>query len=363
MEDEVATYIVKIQELEKANRVLQKKLDRIETEQRRLEATNQKKEFLLRKVIQEAKESRIELEKRSQELEQTLQELQQAQLQLIQSEKMSSLGQLVAGVAHEINNPVSFISGNLKYAEEYIETLLQLLHLYRAHYPEAETTLQANVDRAELEFIEADLPRLLASMKMGAGRITEIVLSLRTFSRMDETGCKLVNIYTGIESTLLILGNRLKAQHYRPDIVVAKDYSDLPPIECYAGQLNQVFMNILVNAIDALDERDEARSIEDNTQDPSLIQIKTAQLNSDWIAIHIRDNGPGIPSNLHKRLFDPFFTTKPIGRGTGMGLSISYQIVTEKHNGMLEVVSNPGQGTEFVITLPIRQPYPTCSLK
>ena len=302
-------------------------------------------------------------QQQAQQLEQALQELQQAQAQMVQSEKMSSLGQLVAGVAHEINNPVNFIYGNLTYANEYTQDLLNLLDLYQQHYPTPALQIKAVADAIDIQFVMTDLPRLLTSMKVGADRIQQIVASLRTFSRMDEAEFKAVNLHEGIDSTLMILQSRFKAQQLRSQgreytrhaIEVIKDYGDLPLVECYAGQLNQVFMNILSNAIDALDDAACHRDADAVAQHSSTIRIRTQLVNDDRVLIAIADNGPGIAETARQRLFDPFFTTKPVGKGTGMGLSISYQIVTERHGGLLRCLSTPGEGTEFVIEIPLQQ--------
>jgi predicted ATPase/signal transduction histidine kinase len=304
---------------------------------------------------QKVEERTGELKEKNSQLENTLYELQQTQAQLVQSGKMSSLGQLVAGVAHEINNPVNFIYGNLTHANNYTQDLLKLLQLYQRHYPSPVPEVQAEAEAIDLNFLIEDLPNLLSSMKIGADRIKKIVASLRNFSRMDEAEVKAVNIHEGIDSTLMILQHRLKAGPEHAAIELVKAYGQLPLTECYAGQLNQVFMNILSNAIDALEEFNQQRTFEKSRTQPSQIQISTEVVGHNWIAIRIADNGPGISENVRARLFDPFFTTKPVGKGTGLGLSISYEIVVEKHGGKLYCQSAPGQGTEFVIEIPMQQ--------
>ncbi|WP_160166374.1 PAS domain S-box protein [Calothrix sp. PCC 7507] len=295
----------------------------------------------------------IQVQQQTKDLETALQELQQTQMQLVQSEKMSSLGQLVAGIAHEINNPVNFIYGNLAHANDYTQDLLELVQLYQQYYPDPILAIQELAEEIDLTFLIQDLPQLLNSMKIGAQRIREIVISLRTFSRMDEAEMKEVDIHDGIDSTLMILEHRIKAKPDHKSIKVIKEYSSLPLVECYAGQLNQVFMNILANAIDALEESMSNRNIPENPQ----IHIHTQLLDPNQVTISIADNGPGISEDVQQRLFDPFFTTKPIGKGTGMGLSISYQIISQKHGGSLKCISNLGigGGTKFVITIPLRQ--------
>ncbi|MDZ8105976.1 MAG: PAS domain S-box protein [Nostoc sp. DedQUE12a] len=279
----------------------------------------------------------------------TLYQLQQTQSQLIQHEKMSSLGQLVAGVAHEINNPVNFIHGNLSYAHEYFEELLTLLHLYQQYYPKPETEIEDFAEKIDLDFITSDLYKLLSSMEMGTTRIREIVLGLRNFSRHDEAEKKQVDIHEGIDNTLLILHHRWKNNGIGLDISIVKEYGNLPLIDCYPGQLNQVFMNILTNAIDALEEL----KLKAKTTNKPQIIIKTEIFDKNFVVIRIIDNAGGIPEEVRTRLFDPFFTTKPVGKGTGLGLSISYQIVVEKHGGILKCISEEGQGTEFWIQIPI----------
>lgn len=288
-------------------------------------------------------------------LEKTLQDVHRNQSQLVQTEKMVSLGQLVAGVAHEINNPVNFIHGNLNHMDEYAQNLLKLIQLYQKHYPHPIAEIQAEADTVDLEFLQEDLPKLIASMKIGADRICQIVLSLRNFSRMDESDYKAVDIHEGLESTLLILEHRLKAKPEHQAIEIVKDYNKLPAVECYAGQLNQVFMNILANAIDALEEVTAKGIDREIPNHPSQITIRTSLIDAKWVEIAISDNGIGMSEAVRKRIFDPFFTTKSIGKGTGMGMPISYQIVTEKHGGKLDCFSIPGKGTKFIIKIPVRQ--------
>jgi signal transduction histidine kinase len=296
-----------------------------------------------------------ELSDKNTQLQQLLEELQLTQVQMVQSEKMSALGQMVAGVAHEINNPVNFIHGNLTHVQEYAHNLLGLVQLYQNHYPDPAPEIQAEAEDIDMEFIQADLPKVLDSMKLGTDRIRQIVLSLRNFSRMDEAEFKAVDIHEGIDSTLLILQHRLKDKAERPAIQVIRDYGNLPLIECYPGQINQVFMNILANAIDALEEANVKRTYQELKENPNLITIRTAMIDSKWVKIAISDNGTGMSESVQKRLFDPFFTTKSVGKGTGLGLAISYQIVTEKHGGKLDCFSIPGEGTEFVIQILVKQ--------
>jgi GAF domain-containing protein len=292
------------------------------------------------------------------QLAQALKELRSAQMQIIHAEKMASLGQLVAGVAHEINNPINFIYGNLEHAHQYTKELLRCIELYQHYHPQPEPELQEFFQKAEIEFLFDDLPKLFQSMQVGTERIREIVTSLRNFSRLDEADFKTVNIHEGIDSTLMILQHRLKPAGDNFTIHVRKFYENLPAIECYPGQLNQVFMNLLSNAIDALEERNAQVSIPDINANPCEIKISTSVLNQDWICIRITDNGIGIDEQLMARVFDPFFTTKVVGKGTGLGLSISYQIITDKHKGKIYCQSELGKGTEFVVELPIKQPTP-----
>ncbi len=290
--------------------------------------------------------------KQAEKLEESLRELKQTQTQLIQAEKMSGLGQMVAGIAHEVNNPVSFIYGNLTHLEDYSKSLLKLINFYQKCDCHEMAELQNYIGEIELDYLIDDFPKIINSMKMGAERISQIVLSLRNFSRLDESEIKKADIHEGIDSTLLILQHRLKSSS---NIEIIKNYSSLPLVECLPGQLNQVFMNIISNAIDALNNysgKIYGRE-EENKKNSGEIIITTEVSQRDSVVVCIADNGPGITEKVKTKLFDPFFTTKPVGKGTGLGLSISYQILVEKHQGKLWCESELGIGTKFWIEIPL----------
>lgn len=297
------------------------------------------------------------------------QELKRSQVQLIQIEKMTSLGQIVAGVAHEINNPVNFIYGNLDYINQYVQTLLEVLRLYQHHYPQPVAEIQDKSVELDLNFVLDDLHKSLTSARSGAERIREVIQSLRNFSQLDGVEMKPVNIHEGLDNTLLLLQHRLKGSEGKPGIRVIKEYGNLPFVECYAGQVNQVFMNILNNAIDALDvgtgnqeveiQPDFSQILSSNSSSPRpTICIRTSMESSSSVTVCIADNGPGIPEKLESKIFDLFFTTKPVGQGTGLGLSISYEIIVKKHGGQLKCISTPGVGAQFFIEIPIQQRDP-----
>ncbi|MCC5621323.1 sensor histidine kinase [Nostoc sp. CHAB 5715] len=287
-------------------------------------------------------------------LSKALKDLQESQLQLVQIEKMSVLGELVAGVAHEINNPVGFIHGNLGHASVYFQDMINLINLYQQHYPNPVPEIQEEIAAIDLKYMLVDLPNLISSMKEGVQRIRNISTSLRTFSRADSDRKVYCNIHDGIDSTIMILKHRLKASEDRPDIQIIRDYGNLPEIECFIGQLNQVFMNLLANAIDALEESNVGRTYIEIEANPNQVLIQTSLTeNKKHILIRIKDNGVGMSPDVQQKIFDHLFTTKPVGQGTGLGLSIARQIIVEKHGGTLEVNSTPGQGSEFIIKLSI----------
>ncbi|MEO1387934.1 MAG: response regulator [Cyanobacteria bacterium J06634_6] len=330
------------QQLERKNELLNKKV-----------VQQEKTEQQLQQLAQEL-EQRVQA--RTAELTKVLEDLKQTQVQLVQSEKMSSLGQMMAGIAHEINNPVNFIYGNLKPAKDYFHDLIGLVEHYQECYPNPDEDLQDHLESLDVEFMTEDASKLLESLKLGADRIRQIVLSLRNFSRLDESDMKAVNLHEGIDSTLLILQSKLKQNSGGQPIKIIKEYGNLPEIECYPSQLNQVVMNIVANAIDALYEAKVGKAKDGILAAAApVIYIHTALTDNNEATIQITDNGPGIPEHIRGKLFDPFFTTKPVGKGTGLGLSISHDIVVEKHKGRISCIDAPPHGTTFIITIPCRQ--------
>jgi signal transduction histidine kinase len=295
-----------------------------------------------------------QVETRTAELSRSLHQLQQAQLQLVQSEKMSALGQLVAGIGHEINNPINFITGNLAHVDAYTQGLLRLIDLYQKNLPQPDAAILDLIEEIDLDYLREDLTKLMPSMQEGINRLHDISLSLRTFARADMSVNKTeFQVHEGLDSTLMLLKHRTKANEHRPEIQVIKEYGILPLINCYPGQLNQVFMNIIANAIDAIDELSPTRTYQAALQAPNTIIIRTAlTADREAITIAIRDNAGGMPPEVQAQIFEPTFTTKAVGKGTGLGLPISHQIIVEKHGGGLECFSTPGCGTEFVTTLP-----------
>ncbi|HBE20237.1 MAG TPA: signal transduction histidine kinase regulating C4-dicarboxylate transporter [Cyanobacteria bacterium UBA11149] len=369
-----------VQERKKAETELRIARDnlKIEVEERTAELTQTN--LKLQEDIQERKrvetalrKSEAKLQEQTKKLEQALQEVRSYQSKLIQTEKMSSLGQMVAGVAHEINNPINFIYGNIAYANQYIQDIMRLLEIYQKYDRQNIPEIQKAIQDIDLNFIKNDLPKLINSMKVGADRIRDLVVSLRSFSRLDEAEIKSVNIHEGLDSTLLILQNQIKATPIHSEIQIIKEYGNLPLVECYPGQLNQVFMNLIGNAIDALEElrqinldriQDDKQELEKlpkisiTTEIKQVKNEKQTNLNSltkSHLIVRIADNGSGMSEEVREHLFDPFFTTKPVGKGTGLGLSISYQIVVKKHGGDIWCNSTPGQGTEFIVEIPIQQ--------
>lgn len=310
----------------------------------------------LRRLTTELDQQKQQLEQRVQErtaeLAKALSELKKTQLQLVQSEKISTLGQLVAGIAHEVNNPLGFISSNLHHANQYAQDLINLVRLYRKQFSSPGREIEEESESIDLEHLLEDLPRLISSMKLGSDRIRGIMQTLRKFSRADAVAKKAVDIHEGLETTLMILQHRLRALPKRPAIQVIKDYGNLPLVECYPGQLNQVFMNLLANAIEALEEGVGKQGLKSLAISTPQIQIRTTA-DKEKLTIRVADNGLGMSESVQNQIFCPFFTTKPQGKGTGLGLSISYQIITENHGGTLQCISSVGKGTEFVIQIPL----------
>ncbi|MEM1172445.1 MAG: ATP-binding protein, partial [Cyanobacteria bacterium P01_H01_bin.35] len=312
---------------------------------RRLEDYSRNLETQVEIRTQELQENNQQLQETLQQLQTTLEELQRTQTQLIQTEKMSSLGQMVAGIAHEINNPITFITGNISHTRSAIDELLDLIKLYQQEFPQATLAIEEKLADIDLEFLCDDLDRMLNSMQNGSDRIRKIIIGLRNFSRLDEAERKNADIHEGLDNTLMFVQHRLKSQTSRPEIAIIKNYGKLPLVHCYPSQLNQVFLQILTNAIDVLTTGDSSTAPE--------IRITTETHNENSVRIYIADNGLGMSEKVRQKIFDPFFTTKPVGKGTGLGLSTSYQIITKQHHGELYCISQLGKGTEFAIEIPV----------
>ncbi|MBK4730584.1 CBS domain-containing protein [Oxynema sp. CENA135] len=361
-------------ELQKANEEMKREVSQRQEVQTQLEELGKnlkqqvdERTLELQKANGQLQEANLALERANreqanlnEELERRLKQLEKAQVQLVQSEKMSALGQLISGIGHEINNPVTFLKGNLKHAQAYIKDLLDHLELYRQELSDPSDKIKDHAEEIDLDFVRRDLPEIIDSMTAGVDRVSQLSVSLRTFSRSDATSKVPVDLHEGLQSTLVILKHRLKANENRPDIKVIEDYGELPNIPCYPGPMNQVFMNILANAIDAVEESNRGKSYDRVVANPNKIWIKTQWEGGDGdhpprAIVSIKDNGMGMPESVREKIFDRLFTTKPVGKGTGLGLSISYQIVVEKHKGSLICLSEPGKGTEFQIVLPVRQ--------
>jgi signal transduction histidine kinase len=330
-------------------KLLQEHLNARKIAQAILKETNEQLENRVKQRTQELNEKNFKLGH-------TLKKLQHTQAQLIQTEKMSSLGQMVAGIAHEINNPINFVYGNVSYTQEAVKQLLILIDLYQQFYPHPPELISKEIEEMDFDFFRQDFDNLSKSMQEGIRRVQEIVKSLRNFSRLDEAKIKTVNIHEGIDSTLMILQHRLQLTYKHPEISIIKEYNFASLIECYPAQINQVFFNIFNNAIDALEEKNSQSTLVEVLNKQNYIRICTEAISEDWLAIRVINNGCGIPKNIISKVFDYFFTTKPVGKGAGIGLSTSYEIIVNQHGGRLRCYSEPEQDTEFVIEIPITQP-------
>lgn len=347
---------IQLRKLEKENRLLQKKLQRSESNRKQLENYSETQAQAFNQNIQRLEKARLDAEQRQAELQQAFNDLQIMQAKLVESEKMSALGVLMAGIAHEINNPINFIHANVSHAQCYVEDLLGLFQLYQTIYPDPNQKILDFIEEQDLDFIVEDFDKLLQSMKVGSDRIRSIISGLNSFSRMDQAQYKRVDLHEGLDSTLMILKHRFKIQPHHT-IQLVKDYGELPKIMCFAGQLNQVFMNVISNAIEAIEEH--ALNLEQQDQDSSdfrgEIIIKTSIIEQKFIQVAIADNAMGMSPEVKQQIFDPFFTTKPVGKGTGLGMSTSYKIIVENHQGHIIVDSQENKGSELILQIPIIQ--------
>lgn len=343
----------RLKDLEKQNRLLQKKLKRSEANRLEIENSYEIQSRLVSQVIQGLEQSQQEAEQRNQELQQALDDLRVMQTKLVESEKMSALGVLVAGLAHEINNPINFIHVNIGHTSNHVQNLIEVLNLYQNFYPQPAPDIADALEDLDLDFVVGDLSKLLNSMRLGSARIRNIVLGLRTFARVGEAEYKQADLHQGLDSALMILQHRFNANKNRGAIEVIKQYGQLPKVLCFPGQLNQMFMTILVNAIDAIEEDCARKTPADQSGKNPCITIRTSA-SDRWIEVAIADNGAGMSKEVQKKIFNPFYTTKLVGKGMGMGLAIAYQIAVEKHGGQLDCYSKVGEGTEFQIRIPVK---------
>lgn len=344
---------LQLKQLEKENRLLKKKLQRSEKNRQNLENYFENQTQAFNQNIQRLEKARFEAEQRQADLQKAFDNLQVMQAKLVESEKMSALGVLMAGIAHEINNPINFIHANISHAQNYVNELLDLVKLYQIVYPQTDPDIRQFIEERDLDFIVEDFDKLLNSMKVGSDRIRTIILGLNSFSRMDQAAYKCVDVHEGLDSTLMILKHRFKPKALSQPIQLVKDYGELPNIMCFAGQLNQVFMNVISNAIEAIEEHALCLAEHHISDFMGQITITTKVIKDKFIQVAIADNAMGMCPEVKQQIFNPFFTTKPVGKGTGLGMSISYKIIVENHKGYITVDSQENNGSKLIIQIPI----------